>query len=141
MPNRAGVNLLIYVEDSEGSGTYSALGGQNSATVTLNTELIETTDKLGNEFVEYLEEHGIQSMSVSGAGLIDSSASEEVVRAASYNRKGVNCIIVFTDSGPLAGARVAARFMIPSYEVAGEHTDAQNYSITLESNGSVNYSN
>lgn len=139
--NRAGVNLLIYVEDSPGSGTYTALGGQNSATVTLNNELIETTDKLGNEFVEYLEAHGIQSMSVSGSGLVDTTVTEELVRAAAYNRLGLNMIIAFTDSGPLSGARVAARFMIPSYEIAGEHTDAQNYSITLESTGSINYAN
>lgn len=139
--NRAGVNLLIYVEDAPGSGTYIALGGQNSATVTLNNELIETTDKLGNEFAESLEGHGIQSMSVSGAGLIDSTVAEELVRSAAYNRVGINMIISFTNLGPTSGARVIARFMVPSFEVAGEHTDAQNYSISLESNGSINYSN
>lgn len=141
MSNRAGVSLLIFVEDSEGSDTFSVLGGQNSSTFTLNNELIETTDKLGNEFTEYLEGHGIQNLSVSGSGLIDESATEERVRFAAFNRVGINMILVLTDQGPTAGARITGRWMISSWEVSGEHTDAQNYSISFESNGVVNYSN
>jgi len=141
MTNRAGVNLLIFVEDAPGSGNYIALGGQNSATLTINNELIETTDKLGNEFAESLEGHGIQSMSVSGAGLVDSSVAEEIVLQACLNRVGINMVLGLTEQGPTLGKRFIGRFMVASFELAGEHTDAQNYSISLESTGSINYSN
>jgi len=141
MANRAGIDLLIYVEDTEGSDTFSVLGGQNSSTFTLNNELIETTDKLGNEFTEFLEGHGIQNLSVSGSGLADNTVTEERVRFAAFNRVGINMILVLTAQGPLQGKRITGRWMISSWEVSGEHTDAQNYSTSFESNGVVNYSN
>lgn len=139
MANRAGVSLLIYVENTEGAGIYTALGGQNSSTFTLNNELIETTDKLGNEFTEFLEGHGIQNLSVSGSGLVDDTAMERRVQQAAFNKSGINLILVLTDQGPIAGDRITGRWMISSWEVSGEHTDAQAYSISFESNGTVTY--
>lgn len=134
MGNRSGVDLLIYIEDSPSSGTFSVLGGQQSSTVTINNELVETTDKLGQEFREYLEDHGIQSLSISGSGFIDESATEDLVRAAMLNKAGLNCVIVFTSTA-LSGLRLSGRFMLPSFEITGEHNGAQQYSITLESTG------
>lgn len=138
MGNRSGVDLLIYVEDSEGSSTYSVLGGQQASTITVNNELVETTDKLGQEFKEYLEEHGIQSLSLSGNGFIDETATEDRVMAVALAKRGINVVLVLTN-GLLAGKRFVGRFMVPSFEITGEHNGAQQYSATFESQGAFTY--
>ena len=79
---------------------------------------------------------GIRSMSVSASGVFTDSAGENNIRGAAFTGGSVNYDLVFGDESTVKGA-----FIITSYERAGEYNGEETFSISLESNGTMTYTN
>ena len=127
------------------SGTPATIGGLRSTSMTINGETVDVTNKdsatfsgsSGHDIGRILGSNmGIRSMSISASGVFTDSAGENNLRGAAFTGSVVNYDLVFGDGSDVKGA-----FMVTSYERAGEFNGEETYSVTLESSGTVTYTN
>jgi len=125
------------------TGTAVTLGGLRSTSMSVNGETVDVTTKdsatfdgsAGNDISRVLLANaGIRSMSISASGVFTDAASETTTRASAFSGDSVNYDLVFGDTSTAKGA-----FIITSYERAGEYNGEETYSLTLESNGAVTW--
>jgi len=142
MAAQKGSSFLL--KDNSG-GSAVAIGGLRSTSMTINGELVDITAKdsatfdgqSGKDIGRALGEHmGIRSMSISASGVFTDSAGENNLRGAAFTGGSVNYDLVFGDGSTVKGA-----FIVTSYERAGEYNGEETFSITLESNGTMTYTN
>ena len=79
---------------------------------------------------------GIRRMTISASGVFTDSAGENNIRGAAFTGGSVNYDLVFGDGSDIKGA-----FIVTSYERAGEYNGEETFSVTLESNGTMTYTN
>ena len=133
----AGKNFLLKVEDSAGAGTYTTLGGLQTTTLTMAAEAIDSTTHGSNQNKEVLDGAGIKSMSISGSGLYESGATLTNVETAALDQTLTRFQVIDSSSG---GRTYTGLFKITSVERGGGYNDAQAFSISLESSGSITVS-
>ena len=126
------------------TGTPATVGGLRSTSMTINGEMVDITDKDANAFITsgndkarlLLQGGGVRSMSLSASGVFTDSSTENLVRGFAFDGAIQNYDLVFSDGSKIAGA-----FLITSYERAGEYNGEETYSLTLESSGTIAYTN
>ena len=127
------------------SGSAVVIGGLRSTSMTINGEIVDITAKdsatfsgsSGHDIGRALgPQMGIRSMSVSASGVFTDSAGENNIRGAAFTGSSVNYDLVFGDESTVKGA-----FIVTSYERAGEYNGEETFSVTLESNGTMTYTN
>ena len=127
------------------SGTPATVGGMRSTSMSINGETVDITAKdsatfsgsSGHDIGRALGGNmGIRSMSVSASGVFTDSAGENNIRGAAFTGSSVNYDLVFGDESTVKGA-----FIITSYERAGEYNGEETFSVSLESNGTMTYTN
>ena len=127
------------------SGTPATIGGLRSTSMTINGEAVDVTNKDSATFTgssghdidrELGGNMGIRSMTISASGVFTDSAGENNLRGAAFTGTAVNYDLVFGDGSDVKGA-----FLVTSYERAGEFNGEETYSVTLESSGTVTYTN
>ncbi len=123
-----GSDAIINIETTPSSGTYQVVGCQRALSLTINSEEIDVTGKCDMPDKELLT-GGVKSMAVSFGGLLDDTAGMDQILGA------VGSILNFEiefGHGTYTGA-----FHIASAELTGEYTDAQQFSMTLNSSGTI----
>lgn len=130
----AGKDLLLKLGNGNSPQTYTTIAAQRSTSLTINNEVIDVTDKDDSRWMKKIE-GGLRSMSLSCSGLVNDSASAVTLTNIAVQGKIHEFQIVFADGQTFTGP-----FLLTSFEASGEHTDAQQYSITLESAGDIDYS-
>ena len=142
MAAQKGSSFLL--KDNSG-GSAVVIGGLRSTSMTINGEIVDITAKdsatftgsSGHDIGRALGSNmGIRSMSVSASGVFTDSAGENNLRGAAFTGSSVNYDLVFGDGSTVKGA-----FIITSYERAGEYNGEETYSVSLESSGTVTYTN
>ena len=142
MAAQKGSSFLL--KDNSG-GSAVVIGGLRSTSMTINGETVDITAKdsatftgsSGHDIGRALGSNmGIRSMSVSASGVFTDSAGENNLRGAAFTGSSVNYDLVFGDGSTVKGA-----FIITSYERAGEYNGEETFSVTLESNGTMTYTN
>jgi TP901-1 family phage major tail protein len=142
MAAQKGSSFLL--KDNSG-GSAVVIGGLRSTSMTINGEIVDITAKdsatftgsSGHDIGRALGANmGIRSMSVSASGVFTDSAGENNLRGAAFTGSSVNYDLVFGDGSTVKGA-----FIITSYERAGEYNGEETFSVTLESNGTMTYTN
>ena len=142
MAAQKGSSFLL--KDNSG-GSAVVIGGLRSTSMTINGEMVDITAKdsatfsgsSGHDIGRALGSNmGIRSMSVSARGVFTDSAGENNLRGAAFTGSSVNYDLVFGDGSTVKGA-----FIITSYERAGEYNGEETFSVTLESNGTMTYTN
>ena len=127
------------------SGSPQTIGGMRSTSMTINGETVDITNKDSATFTgssghdigrELGANMGIRSMTLSASGVFTDSAGENNLRGAAFTGSSVNYDLVFGDGSDVKGA-----FIVTSYERAGEFNGEETFSVTLESNGTVTYTN
>ena len=127
------------------SGTPATIGGMRSTSMSINGEMVDITAKdsatfsgsAGHDIGRALGSNmGIRSMSISASGVFTDSAGENNIRGAAFTGGSVNYDLVFGDDSTVKGA-----FIVTSYERAGEYNGEETFSVTLESNGTMTYTN
>ncbi len=140
MAAQKGSSFLL--KDNSG-GSAVVIGGLRSTSMTINGEIVDITAKdsatftgsSGHDIGRALGSNmGIRSMSVSASGVFTDSAGENNLRGAAFTGSSVNYDLVFGDGSTVKGA-----FIITSYERAGEYNGEETFSVTLESNGTMTY--
>ena len=142
MAAQKGSSFLL--KDNSG-GSAVVIGGLRSTSMTINGEMVDITAKdsatfsgsSGHDIGRALGSNmGIRSMSVSASGVFTDSAGENNLRGAAFTGSSVNYDLVLGDGSTVKGA-----FIITSYERAGEYNGEETFSVTLESNGTMTYTN
>ncbi len=134
MAGQAGKDFLLKL-DEDGAGSFITMGGMRSKSLTINGEMIDTTDSDSTGlWRELLDGGGVASMAVSGAGVFKDTAAEQKAVEYSMNRTVRDWQIVVPGLGTFQGA-----FQVTSCELSGEHTDAVATSFSLESGGQVTF--
>ena len=132
------------LKDNSG-GSAVVIGGMRSTSMSINGETVDITAKdsatfsgsSGHDIGRALGANmGIRSMTISASGVFTDSAGENNIRGAAFTGSSVNYDLVFGDGSDIKGA-----FIVTSYERAGEYNGEETFSVTLESNGTMTYTN
>lgn len=127
MAKFAGKDLLLYSGNGASPETFTLIAGLRSTGATVNNEQIDVTDKDDSRWRKLIE-GGVRSMSLSAAGLFQDVTVHQTLLTRVSNGTINNYRITFAGGMSFTGA-----FQVASLELSGEYTDAQQYSITLES--------
>lgn len=133
---KGGKNLLLKVEDTAGSGTYTTIAGLRSKSMTINNESIDVTNHGSNEWREILDTSGIKSIDMSGSGVFTSGATLTRLRQVVLTGALTAFQLVDADSG----VTFAGNFKVESMEKAGEYNAEMTWSVTLKSSGEITVS-
>lgn len=130
MAAQKGKDLLLKV-DSDGAGTFVAVAGLRSRSITVNAETVDIThaESVG-QWRELLDGAGGKHARVSGAGIFKDQASDALIRSYVFNGTIRAWQIVVPDFGIISGP-----FQITSFELTGKHDGEVSFDLTLESAG------
>lgn len=117
------------------SDTYTTIAGLRSTSITHNEETVDVTSKDSSQVRELLAGAGIYSVTISGSGILTDSSSLTTLEGAMNATDFHNFQVVVADFGTYEG-----EFALTSLEISGEHNGEVQYSVTLESAGSVAFS-
>lgn len=132
MTIQKGEFLLLKIRMESG---YQTLGGLKTTRLVINNPLIDVTTKESSGWRELLADAGISSLSIAASGIFTDSYSEQQVREYCLKRQIKPYLLQFGN-----GDQIYGDFLISSYERTGNYNDEENYSITLESSGKIDYS-
>lgn len=138
MAAQKGRELLLKVEASPGGGTFNTVGALRSTSISINNEIVDITNKSSAGARKLLAGAGVTSLAVSGSGVFDDDANFALVEASARANTHLNYQVVIP--GTSNGRTYEAAFAITTLEQAGEYNGEVNYSITLESDGTISSS-
>lgn len=134
MAAQRGVAMLVNV-DSDGAGTFLALAGLRSKSISFNSETVDTSSAdSSNRWRELLANAGLKQATITASGVFDDAASDEDVRGYFFAQTIVDYQFVVPDFGTIEGP-----FQIASMDYAGEHNGEVTYSFTFESAGELTW--
>lgn len=134
MAAQLGRNFILQMGDGTTTEGFTTVGGFRSNSFTVNNSPVDITTKTNAPVQTLLEGAGLRSVSISGDGVFEDSAFEETLRAAAFSDDQRNYQVILPNLDTLAGA-----FNITSYNRSGGHLDAETFSISLESSGTITY--
>lgn len=128
MSAQKGRELLIKV-DTNGSGSFSTVGGLRSRSISFNAETVDVTDgDSANQWRELLENGGVKSATITGSGIFKDSSSEGTVRSYFFSQQHEEFQFIIPDFGTVEGL-----FQVSAIDYAGEYNGEVTYSMTFES--------
>lgn len=136
MAKYCGKNLLIQVETTPGGGTFATIGATNTASITINNETVDVTDKGGMPYRELLG-CGMNTLSVSGGGQVSDDANFDIAHAAAVVG-GTGAILNFRIISEKADQYEGA-FLVTTFERSGDHNNAELFTFSLESAAQIAY--
>lgn len=131
MAAQKGLSFLLK-QGTAAAGT--TLAGMRSTSFTVNTEIVDVTTKDDAGVRNLLAGAGVRSFTISASGLFTDAAVEETVRGYAFAGTANAFGLVFEN-----GDTIDASFIISSYERSGEYNGAEEYSLTLEADGTITY--
>lgn len=135
MAAQKGKDIAIKIGDGAGPEVFTTVAGLRTKTLGMNQEQVDITNSdSASQWRELLANGGVRSMSVSGSGVFNDSASEAAVRTAYEATTHTNFQFVVPDFGTFEGA-----FQVATIEYSGEYNGAVNHALTLESAGQISF--
>jgi TP901-1 family phage major tail protein len=134
MAAQKGKDLLLRV-DSTGAGSFAAVAGLRSRSISFNAETVDIThaDSAG-EWRELLAGAGVKSARIAGTGIFKDAASDATIRGYVFDGTIRDWQVVIPDFGTVEGL-----FQIGSFELSGRHDGEVAFEITLESAGELSF--
>ncbi len=129
----SGNDFLLQIANPDAPTTYVTIGGLRSNNLQLNNEQFDVTTKDGTRFQKLIT-GGIQKMSLSGAGISKQDAPHAYLKKLFMS----NLSAVFKISSGAGDVFIGTCFL-KSYQRQGAHTSPEDFSIALESSGTVVY--
>jgi TP901-1 family phage major tail protein len=126
-----GLDILILVESTTTPDTYVTVGGQRGATLSENTETIETTHKQTGGYKTFLPSFAEWTISADGVYISDDTAYQMVVDAM---RNKTIVKVRWQENGT---AIVEGDAIITSRELEGAYDSEATYSLELQGTGAI----
>jgi TP901-1 family phage major tail protein len=116
--------------------TFITVGGLRATTLAINNNPVDISSKSSGGVREMIPDAGIQAMSITGSGVVDDTTGGgfEALEAESVNRVGL-----LYEAISASGAKYVGYFAVSQFSHDGTHTDAETYSVTLESMAAIAY--
>ncbi len=134
MAIQSGSDLLLKIGDGGTPEIFTVIGGLYTTTIRVNNQPVVSTDVESGKWRKLLPNSGVQSITINADGVFSDSNSENMLRAYSFSNEIHNYELCFGNGDILIGA-----FQISHYNRIGNHNDAERFSITLQSSGSITY--
>ncbi|WP_339862364.1 phage major tail protein, TP901-1 family [Paremcibacter congregatus] len=134
MTAQKGRLFILKLGDGLTVETFATVAGMRASSLTINNEMVDVTTKDDVGWRKLLDGVSFKSFSISGSGLIQSSANRQAVTGKALSGSIDNYEIYFEDGDKFAGA-----FQCTSAEITGNHDGAEEYTLSLESSGAVTY--
>tara|TARA_R110002073_G_scaffold68128_3_gene169217 strand:+ start:8527 stop:8943 length:417 start_codon:yes stop_codon:yes gene_type:complete len=127
--------LLIKLGDgATPTEVFTTVAGMRTTSININNEMVDVTTKDDSGFRKLLDGVSFKAVSMSGGGIIQGSANRQAVTGKALSGSIDNYEIVFEDGDKFSGA-----FQVTSADLTGNHDGAEEYSMSLESSGTVTY--
>ena len=131
MVAQLGRDFKIYLGSG---GTKTLICGFRSNSLSINNESVDVTDKCAAPYRTLLSGAGIRTMSISGEGFADTSASAKTLQQNAID----DTIAQYTLQNGV-GETFVGFFQVTSFERAGDYNTEQTFSVSLESSGQITY--
>ncbi|MGD9810041.1 MAG: phage tail tube protein [Sphingobium sp.] len=127
-----GSAFLLKIGDGNVPPAYSTIAGLRTTQLQVSGEAVNVTNKDSGGWRELLSGAGIRAVSVSAAGIFTGSAGEVKIRTQALTGTIDDYELSFE-----SGERMQGRFLVTRLEYAGDYNGERNYTISLESSGTV----
>tara|TARA_R110001592_G_scaffold153992_1_gene382848 strand:- start:2825 stop:3268 length:444 start_codon:yes stop_codon:yes gene_type:complete len=142
MPAQKGKDVLIKLDNS---GTYTAIGGLRSSSITLSDEAVDITNKSSSGYRTLLAGAGVNSIAISGSGVFTDDAIENLMKDAYLAQQNVAVDGTSAQTPAFENFefyiptffKFRGAFQITSLEYAGEYNGEATYSMSFESSGII----
>lgn len=116
------------------SGAGGTVAGIRNVSATINNEPVDITNKDSAGWRNLLEGAGTQSVSISGDGVATDGATYETLKGYAQANSHNTMQVIGPDNDALEGS-----WMITSFQESSGHNNEIAFSITLESAGTVTF--
>lgn len=132
---KPGREFLLKVAAGTSPTTFQTVGGLRTTSLTINNNPVDITNSASNGFREMLPDGGVQSFSVSGDGIFDSlTTGADLLFTAAKDRVLIECQVVSGHGDSFVG-----NFVVTSFARNGSFDGAEQFSVSLESTGELDY--
>jgi len=125
--------FVIKRGDGATSEAFTTIAGIRTTSLTINNEPVEITSKDSAGYRTYAADFGVVSMSISGSGVFDDDTALRAAQTACLDQQLENYEIL---DGTTAD-KFSGSFMVTSIEYGGEYNGEVTWSLSLESSGTV----
>tara|TARA_Y100000114_G_scaffold61189_1_gene56164 strand:- start:1883 stop:2296 length:414 start_codon:yes stop_codon:yes gene_type:complete len=134
MAAQKGSELLFKIGDGGSPEAFTTIAGMRTTELTMNDEMVDITNKDSSRARTILAQGGTNSMTVSGDGVFNDSASETTLRSK-FDESGLtNFQFIVPDFGTFTG-----NFRLTTLAYAGAFNGEVTYSFTFESSGAITF--
>ena len=132
MPAQKGSAFLLKISDGATPATYQTVAGLRTTQMSVTSDTVVISSKDSGGWRELLSGAGVRSISVSAAGIFLGSAAEARIRTNAMAGTLADYELSFEDGDKLRG-----KFLVQRLDYAGDFNGERNYTIQLESSGTV----
>jgi len=140
MVAQLGRSLILKRGNASSPEVFTIVGGLRDTSITINEQEVDVTSKDDAGVRQLLAGNILKSLSVSGSGVFKDDAIIELVRDDALAGTHSNYQLVIPGTATAGGIYEGA-FRITSMEEAGSHDGEVNYSLSLESDGTITFTN
>lgn len=133
----SGRKLLVKIGDGASPEVFSTIAGSRDHTITENEQLVDTTNKDSAGVRQLLDGRILHNVNVSFTGVFTDSATLASLRTNMRLGTHANYEINIVDEATAGGETLTGAFRVTSIEEAGSFDAEVNYSVTLESDGTI----
>ena len=134
MATFAGEDLILKVATSAGSTSYTTVGLMTEHTVSIQNEVVDITTKDDNRFGSSAA-YGKREVVITGSGIVsDDTAFAQLETVAQTAGTNLGYQVAYGNNKTLTGA-----FTLGGMEYSAPNNDAQRFSITLTSDGTITF--
>jgi predicted secreted protein len=133
MAAQKGISFLLKLGAAGVGGTLAAM---RSTSYKLGVEMVEITNKDSASFRTLLEGAGTKSLSINVAGLATTDATYETFKGLAQ-AAALNTFQLLEPDGDT----IEASFLITNFEASGDFNKEFTFTATLESSGTITFSN
>lgn len=134
MAKQCGINFLVQVEDQATPLSYNTVFSMRDTSLSISNEQVDVTDKGSSSARQLLSECGVNTMSISGSGLLDDEEAITELHGFALTGAVINIRLVSD-----AGDQYLGPFQVASFERTGSYNGAEEYSVSLESASLITY--
>jgi len=134
MAASSGNTYLLKVGDAADPEAFVTLAGLRNTSFSFNNSPLDVTTKDSSHYQTLLAAGGVQSFTMSGDGVFQDDANDEIVRGHAFDNSINNYQIVLP-----SGDIILAAMLIASYETSGANDAEVQFTITLNSSGAPTY--
>lgn len=129
-----GRDFVLKIGDGGSPEAFSTVAGLRSTGLTINNNPVDITNVASEGFQELLADGGVQSFEFRGQGIVVSDADMQALadQARLRTTKSYQITSAFGDT-------FEGSLIIASFERSGSYDGAEEFTVTLQSTGSITY--